>query len=147
MINFISSYLWVPRSWNRRPIRGILRASWGCRLRPSWRWARREWATILWSRGSSRPWSKLNWPAIMSCLHILSCQQVGFEKSLDVTNPGVDPTKLFFLLFIFFVIKLGHFTINNFALYVMKTQAYQQKAEKFFVSKEKSFVGSAPESL
>jgi len=50
----------------------------------------------------------------MSCLHILSCQQVGFEKSLDVTNPGVDPTKLFFLLFIFFVIKLGHFTINNF---------------------------------
>ena len=33
----------------------------------------------------------------------------------------------------------GHFTINNFFLYVTKTQPYQQKTEKFFVSEEKKF--------
>jgi len=50
---------------------------------------------------------------------------------------GVDPTKLFFLCFFFFVVKLGHFAINNFFLYVTKMQAYQQQTEKFFVSEEK----------
>jgi len=44
--------------------------------------------------------------------------------------------------FFFFSVKLGHFTINNFFLNVTKTQAYQQKMEKFFVSKEKNLVGS-----
>jgi len=29
--------------------------------------------------------------------------------------------------------------MNNFFLYVTKTQAYQQKTEKFFVSEEKKF--------
>jgi len=29
-------------------------------------------------------------------------------------EPGGDPTKLFFLCFFFFGIKLGHFSINNF---------------------------------
>jgi hypothetical protein len=50
-----------------------------------------------------------------------------------------NPTKLFFLRFFFFGIKLGHFTINNFFLYVTKTQAYQRKTEKFFVIEEKKF--------
>jgi len=60
--------------------------------------------------------------------------------SLDLKmGPGVDPIKLFFLRFFFFGIKLGHSTINNFFLYVSKTQAYQQKTEKFFVSEEKKF--------
>jgi len=45
----------------------------------------------------------------------------------------------FFLRFFFFGVKLGHFIINNFFLYVTKTQAYQQKTEKFFVSEEKKF--------
>jgi len=45
----------------------------------------------------------------------------------------------FFSLFFFFSIKLGHFAINNFFLYVTKMQAYQQKTEKFFVSEEKKF--------
>jgi len=53
--------------------------------------------------------------------------------------PGVDPTKLFFLRFFSFSVNLGHFTINKFFLYVTKTQAYQQKTEKFFVSEEKKF--------
>jgi len=52
---------------------------------------------------------------------------------------GVDPTKLFFLCFFSFGVKLGHFTINKYFLYVTKTQAYQQKTEKFFVSEEKKF--------
>jgi len=52
---------------------------------------------------------------------------------------GVDPTKLFFLRFFFFGIKLGHFTIQKFFLYATKTQAYQQKTEEFFVSEEKKF--------
>jgi len=49
-----------------------------------------------------------------------------------------DPTKLFFLFF-FLGVKLGHFNINIFFLYVMKMQAYQRKTEKFFVIKEKKF--------
>jgi len=36
----------------------------------------------------------------------------------------------FFLRFFFFSVKLGHFTINNFLLYVTKTQVYQQKNGK-----------------
>jgi len=53
--------------------------------------------------------------------------------------PGYDPTKLFFLCYFFFGIKLGNFAINNFFLYVTKMQAYQQKTEKFFVIEEKKF--------
>jgi len=45
----------------------------------------------------------------------------------------------FFSPFFFFGVKLGDFTINNFFLYVTKMQAYQQKAEKFFVGEEKKF--------
>jgi hypothetical protein len=64
-------------------------------------------------------------------------------------EPGVHPTKLFFFVFFFFGIKLGHFNINIFFLYVTKMQAYQLKTEKFFVSKKslakkKSLVGSTP---
>jgi len=44
-----------------------------------------------------------------------------------------------FSSYFFFGVKLGHFTINNFFLYVTKTQAYQQKTKKFFVSEEKKF--------
>jgi len=56
------------------------------------------------------------------------------KKSFIGSASGVDPTKLFFLCFFSFGVKLGHFTINNFFLYVTKTQAYQRKTEKFFVS-------------
>jgi len=66
------------------------------------------------------------------------------HKTLAKLSPGVDPTKFFFLCFFFFGVKLGHFAINNFFLYVTKMQAYQQKTEKFFVSEEKSLVGSTP---
>jgi len=45
----------------------------------------------------------------------------------------------FFSSFFLFGVKLGHFTINNFFLYVTKMQAYQQKTEKFFVIEEKKF--------
>ncbi len=59
-------------------------------------------------------------------LNILSCLQVHQESIL----PN---------FFFFFVVKLGHFTFNNFFLYVTKPQAYQQKPEKFFVIEEKKF--------
>jgi hypothetical protein len=52
--------------------------------------------------------------------------------------------KTFFSSFFFFRINLGHFTFNTFFMYVTKTQAYHRKTEKFFVSKEKSLVGSTP---
>jgi len=35
-------------------------------------------------------------------------------STLRYARPGVDPTKLFFLHFFFFGVKLGHFTINKF---------------------------------
>jgi len=51
----------------------------------------------------------------------------------------------FFSPFFFFGVKLGHFTINNFFLYVMKTQAYQQKKRKnSLLEKKKSLVGLTP---
>jgi len=46
-------------------------------------------------------------------------------------------------LFSIFKVKLGHFTINEIFLYVTNMQAYQQKTEKFFVSQEKIYIGSA----
>jgi len=52
---------------------------------------------------------------------------------------GEDPIKLFFLRFLFFGVKLGHFKVNEFFLYVSNMQAYQPKTEKFFVSEEKTF--------
>jgi len=58
-------------------------------------------------------------------------------------KPGADPIKLSSSFF-FFGDKLGHFTINLFLLYVTNIQAFQRKMEKFFVSKEKSFIGSTP---
>jgi len=36
------------------------------------------------------------------------------DKEEKITPPGVDPTKLFFLRFFFFGVKLGHFDINKF---------------------------------
>jgi len=63
---------------------------------------------------------------------------------LRMKKPGVDPTKLFFLRFFFFGIKLGHFTLNNFFLYVTKTQAYLQKRKNSLLAKKKSLVGSTP---
>jgi hypothetical protein len=38
-------------------------------------------------------------------------QKILFSKNIE---PGVDPTKLFFLRIFFFGVKLGHFTINEF---------------------------------
>jgi hypothetical protein len=74
----------------------------------------------------------------ISCIrHLLlvSFLQTSFSNFLKLQT-GDDPIKLFFLRFFFFGVKLGHFTINNFFLYITKTQAYQQKTEKFFVSEE-----------
>jgi len=47
--------------------------------------------------------------------------------------------KLFFLRFLILAVKLDHFTIFDFFLYLINIQAYQQKTEKFFVSEEKKF--------
>jgi len=47
--------------------------------------------------------------------------------------------KTFFLRFLFFGVKLGHFTIDDFFLHVTNVKAYQQKTEKIFVSEEKKF--------
>jgi hypothetical protein len=52
---------------------------------------------------------------------------------------GEDPIKLFFLSLLFSAVKLGHFIINEFFLYVTNMQVYHRKTEKFFVSKEKTF--------
>jgi hypothetical protein len=60
-----------------------------------------------------------------------------------VCKPVADSIKLFFLHFFNFADKVGHFTMNDFFLYVTNTQAYQRKTEKFFVIEEKSFIGSA----
>ncbi len=67
----------------------------------------------------------------------ISSRMVYLVKKIELYR--VDPTKLFFSLFFFFGVKLGHFAINIFFLYVTKMQAYQQKMEKFFVSEEKKF--------
>jgi len=55
--------------------------------------------------------------------------------------------KTFFLRFLIFAVKLSHFTINYFFLYIINTQTYHWKTKKFFVSKEKSFIGLATELL
>jgi len=62
-----------------------------------------------------------------------------YVNMLVKSTTGVDPTKLFIFRFFFFGVKIGHFTFNNFFQYVAKTQAYQRKTEKFFVSEEKKF--------
>jgi hypothetical protein len=49
----------------------------------------------------------------------------------------------FFLHILFFGVKEGNFTINYFFLYVTKAKTNFRKMEKIFVSKEKSFIGSA----
>jgi len=51
----------------------------------------------------------------------------------------VDPIIYFFI----FSVKICHFSLFEFYLYVTNTQAYQQKTEKFFVSDEKSYIVSA----
>ncbi len=53
-------------------------------------------------------------------------------------TPGVDPTKLFFLRFFFFGVKLGYFTINIFSV-CNKHASLPAKMEKFFVIEEKKF--------
>jgi len=59
-------------------------------------------------------------------------------RSLKSELESILPN-FFFSAFFFFGVKLGHFTIHTFFLYVTKIQAYQQKTEKFFVSEEKKF--------
>ncbi len=54
-------------------------------------------------------------------------------------NDLADPIKVFFLRYLIFSVRLGHFTICEFFLYVTNMQAYQQKMEKFSVSEEKKF--------
>ncbi len=53
----------------------------------------------------------------------------------------------FFLCFFFFGVKLGHFTINTFFLYVTKVQAYDpkltsEKQRNSSLAKKQSLVGS-----
>ncbi len=43
--------------------------------------------------------------------------------------------KTFFLRFPFSIVRLGHFTINDFFLFATNTQAYKWKMEKFFEKK------------
>jgi len=43
---------------------------------------------------------------------------------------GVDPTKLLFLCFFFFGVKLGHFTINNFFSLCNKNASLPAKNEE-----------------
>jgi len=66
------------------------------------------------------------------------------NQNIGEIDPWSRSDQTFFSPFFFFCVKLGHFTINNFFLYVTKMQAYQQKTEKFFVCEEKSLVGSTP---
>ena len=44
-------------------------------------------------------------------------------RSFIASSPGLDPTKLFFLRFPIFAVKLGHFLVNTFFSYVTNTQA------------------------
>jgi len=61
------------------------------------------------------------------------------KKQFSASNSVADSLKLCFLHFLIFDVKLGHFTIFDFFLYLTNMQAYQQKTEKFFVGKEKRF--------
>jgi len=56
--------------------------------------------------------------------------------------PVADPINFFSFFSFFFGVKLCHFTINDFFLFVTNAQAYQRKTEKF-LAKKKSFIGSA----
>jgi hypothetical protein len=58
------------------------------------------------------------------------------KQSFIVSATVANPRKLISLCFLTFAVKLGHFTINEFYLYVTNTQDYQRKTEKFFVSEE-----------
>jgi len=60
-----------------------------------------------------------------------------------MTWPVANPIKLFYLPFFIFADQICLFTINDFFIYVTNTQTYQQKTEIFFVTTEKSFIGSA----
>jgi len=63
--------------------------------------------------------------------------QCFWKNSTEIakSKSGVNPIKLFFFVCLF-TIKLGHFTINYFFLYVTSMQAYQRKTEKKIVSEE-----------
>jgi len=62
----------------------------------------------------------------------MEAQNIRYKENF---RSGDNPINFFFLP--------GHFAINYFFLYATSTQAYQRKMEKFFVSEEKSFIGSA----
>jgi len=78
---------------------------------------------------------------ILNVLHLQSSHITELKKSLslDISQTRSRSYQTFFSRFFSSSLKLSHFSINNFFLYVIKTQAYQQKTEKFFVSEEKKF--------
>jgi len=53
------------------------------------------------------------------------------KQLLQKEGPGVDPTKLFFLRFFFFSVKLGYFTINNFFSLCNKNASLPAKSGEF----------------
>ncbi len=75
----------------------------------------------------------MNGPPLTNPMHDDDRKIVFFD---DTEKLGPNPTKLFFL---FFAVKLGHFTVNDFFLFVMNMQAYQRKTEKFFLANKKTF--------
>jgi len=62
------------------------------------------------------------------------------QKEKNLSNPGVDPTKLFFSSFFFFVVKLGHFTINKFFCMLQKRKLTSEKRRNSLLAKKKSLV-------
>jgi len=53
-----------------------------------------------------------------------SQKKFAHKMSMKLTPLRADPIKLFFF---FFAVKLGHFKINEFFLYVTNAKAYQRK--------------------
>jgi hypothetical protein len=75
---------------------------------------------------SFSPWRALTWRESKT-----KAKSFALKILVSLTSPSVaNPIKLVFLRFMMFTVKLGHFTICDFFLYVANMQAYQQKPEK-----------------
>jgi len=75
---------------------------------------------------SFSPWRALTWRESKT-----KAKSFALKILVSLTSPSVaDPIKLAFLRFLMLTVKLGHFTICDFFLYVANMQAYQQRTEK-----------------
>jgi len=81
----------------------------------------------------------MNW-VILRHLKILGTRKGkiwgwGIRWPIKVNNERLraHPIQLFFLFFLYFGVRLGHFISNENFLYVTSMQAYQQKTEKRFI--------------